>query len=286
MKIPQIGTSQVSPIKTGNTDIDSISQISISEISGNKLGTCQVSMSKNSTSQIGMTEASIAQIGSAEIGFNQVKKVQTSFSEVGSTQVNTIQDIFGGIAPITTIIVNPETTITQIDSTKISLPSSVSAVQLLNSNLSHDNTSLLTSIYSTARSIWHTNTDLNLTFDITNLPTGQLAEATITGYDTNGRPKTATINIDDDANGIGWYIDPTPQDHSEFATGTGTYFTAEPNSEAAGKYDLLNTAPSPLIPTANLPTTQPPPTSELTPSPTSASTQTDKYPTALPSTCP
>jgi hypothetical protein len=144
MKISQIGTSQVSSIEACNTDIYSITQVSISEISRNKLGACQVGTSETSTSQIGMTEAGIAQIGSAEIGFNQVKKVQTSFSEVGSTQVNTIQDIFGGIAPITTIIVNPETTITQIDSTKISLPSSVSAVQLLNSYLSHTNTSSLT----------------------------------------------------------------------------------------------------------------------------------------------
>jgi hypothetical protein len=56
-------------------------------------------------------------------------------------------------------------------------------------------------------------------FAITNLPTGQLAKATITGYDTNGRPKTATINIDDDANGVGWFVDSTPGDSSEFRGG-------------------------------------------------------------------
>ncbi len=73
---------------------------------------------------------------------------------------------------------------------------------------------------------------------ITNLPTGQLASATITGYDSNGRPNAATISIDDDANGVGWFLDSTPGDNSEF-TGTDTYFQATPNSPAAGKYDLL-----------------------------------------------
>jgi hypothetical protein len=242
MKIPQIGPSQISPIKTSNTDIYSITQVSISEISRNKLGTCQVSTSENSTSQIGTPEASTSQICFTEIGSNQVKKVQAGSSEVGSTQINTIQDIFGGIAPIPTIIVNPETAITQIDSTKISLPSSISAVQLLNSHLSHDNTSLLTSIYSTAQSIWHTNTDLNLNFNITNLPTGQLAEATINGYDTFNRPSSATITLDDDGNGVGWFIDTTPEGNSEFRAGVGgDYFTANSDSQAYGKYDLLTT---------------------------------------------
>jgi hypothetical protein len=104
----------------------------------------------------------------------------------------------------------------------------------------HDLTSDLDRIYSTARSIWHTNTDLNLNFAITNLPTGQLAEATITGYDNLGRPNTATITIDDDANGVGWFIDSTPEDNSEF-TGMDNYLQANPNSAAYGKYDLLTT---------------------------------------------
>ncbi|WP_373547786.1 hypothetical protein [Chamaesiphon sp.] len=65
-------------------------------------------------------------------------------------------------------------------------------------------------------------TSLNFTFNITNLPTGHLAEGTITSYNTNGTPKTATITIDNDANGVGWFIDTTPQDNSEF-TGVNTY---------------------------------------------------------------
>ncbi|MDB9377893.1 hypothetical protein, partial [Nodularia sphaerocarpa] len=62
------------------------------------------------------------------------------------------------------------------------------------------------------------NPTFNITLQITDLPTGQLAEAQITNYDTLGRPKVGTILIDHDANGIGWFIDPTPFDNSEYTT--------------------------------------------------------------------
>ncbi|NER01034.1 MAG: hypothetical protein F6K30_30815 [Cyanothece sp. SIO2G6] len=63
--------------------------------------------------------------------------------------------------------------------------------------------------------------DLNI--EITDLPVGQLAEATITCFDTNGHPIAGIILIDDDANGLGWFIDLTPWAHSEFqSTHTAT----------------------------------------------------------------
>jgi hypothetical protein len=81
----------------------------------------------------------------------------------------------------------------------------------------------------------------NLTLQITDLPTGQLAEAQITDYDSLGRPNGGTILIDADANGIGWFIDPTPNDNSEFTTSlTNTAFRAT-TGDAKGKYDLLTT---------------------------------------------
>ncbi|WP_334850671.1 PKD domain-containing protein [Nostoc sp.] len=92
-----------------------------------------------------------------------------------------------------------------------------------------------------ASDLWQTLFDptFNLTLQITDLPTGQLAEAQITNYDTQGRPNGGTILIDDDANGIGWFIDPTPNDNSEFTTSlTDTAFRAT-TGDAFGKYDLL-----------------------------------------------
>jgi hypothetical protein len=51
--------------------------------------------------------------------------------------------------------------------------------------------------YSTAQTLWHTTTPIDLNFVITNLPTGQLAEGTITSYNTNGTHKTATLATND-----------------------------------------------------------------------------------------
>ncbi len=154
-----------------------------------------------------------------------------NISENSSREVNSFQ--------LNSISIQPD--IRQNNVGKGSFPSVVPSQQLFSSDLStlgHINTSLLTSIYSTAQSIWHSNTAIDLNFTITNLPTGQLAEGTINSYNPNGTPKTATITIDDDANGVGWFIDTTPQDNSEF-TGVNNYLQAAPNSTASGKYDLL-----------------------------------------------
>jgi hypothetical protein len=180
-------------------------------------GTSKINTSENSTTKILVGKSALTHIGSREISFfdNDFTSANFFITELQSRQV---------------------------ESSKVSLPSIVSIQQLNSSNLSHDNTSLLTSIYSTAQSIWQTTTPINLNFAITNLPTGQLAEATITGYDTYGRPNTATITLDDDGNGLCWFIDTTPQDNSEFRAGSGgDYFTANPDSQAYGKYDLLTT---------------------------------------------
>jgi large repetitive protein len=155
--------------------------------------TSKVNISKNTTTQFLSGESALTHVGFREIGSFNNKVTPTNFS---ATELQS----------------------RQVESTKVSLPSIVSIQQLDSSNLSHTNTSLLTSIYSTAQSIWHTTTPIDLAFKIQDLPTGQLAEGTITSYNTNGTPKTATITIDNDANGVGWYIDQTPGDNSEFST--------------------------------------------------------------------
>jgi hypothetical protein len=204
----------------------------------------QDTLAQISPTQIDILKNTISQRSTTEVGFPQINTEQSSIRQVGSSENNSSQTSVLNFDP------------SQIQFTKISLSSSITSQQLFSANLSHTNTSLLNTIYSTARSIWHTNTDLNLNFEITNLPAGQLAEATITGYNNNGRPNTATITLDDDGNGVGWFIDGTPEDgngvgwfidgtpedNSEFRAGSGgDYFTANPDSAAYGKYDLLTT---------------------------------------------
>ncbi len=63
---------------------------------------------------------------------------------------------------------------------------------------------------------------LELEIVVQNLSKVQLAEATIAGFDSAGKPNSGTILIDHDANGlssngdVGWFIDETPLDNSEF----------------------------------------------------------------------
>jgi hypothetical protein len=85
-------------------------------------------------------------------------------------------------------------------------------------------------------------TPFNLNLVIKDLPVGQLAEAQITQYDSTGAPIAATLLLDTDANGLGWFIAATPRENSEFATQTTeTAFKSTPGSAAYGHYDLLTT---------------------------------------------
>ncbi|WP_396134999.1 PKD domain-containing protein [Chamaesiphon sp. OTE_8_metabat_110] len=125
----------------------------------------------------------------------------------------------------------------QIDSTKFSLPSSITLQQLLTSH----NPNLQNTTVPAWTEFLQSPTPFNLKIEITDLPTGQLASATITGYDTNNRPNSGTLTLDTDGNSLGWFIDTTPDDNSEFdQTLTSTAFRATTGA-AAGKYDLLTT---------------------------------------------
>ncbi|HCO25727.1 MAG TPA: hypothetical protein DIT97_22890, partial [Gimesia maris] len=74
---------------------------------------------------------------------------------------------------------------------------------------------------------------------ITNLGGTQLGEGQITGVDSEGRPVSGIVTLDDDAAGLGWYsgLDSTVFSSSELEGGVA--FTADANSDAAGHYDLL-----------------------------------------------
>ncbi|MEM6716670.1 MAG: hypothetical protein AAF827_18950 [Cyanobacteria bacterium P01_D01_bin.6] len=89
----------------------------------------------------------------------------------------------------------------QLSTTEIPLPSGITLQQFLSSHelsLQDITTSNWTSFLQGLNL-----SDLNI--EITNLPTGQLAEAQLTRFDANGHPIAGTILIDDDANGTGWF---------------------------------------------------------------------------------
>jgi DNA/RNA endonuclease G (NUC1) len=218
----QVGTSEVGIFHDG------FGHRSLSEVGSTEIGSGEVTFVHPTSSQISITKVSIGEIGSTQVGSTQI-----SSTEVTAAQINNDKKIF--ISNGTSHHYS-----TQVNFPEVSMPRSIESPKFISSHLLHDNTPLLNSIYSTAQTLWHTTTPIDLTFKIQDLPTRQLAEGTITSYNTNGTPKTATITIDDDANSVGWFIDTTPQDNNEF-TGIDNYLQATPNSPAAGKYDLLTT---------------------------------------------
>ncbi|MBD2241879.1 cadherin-like domain-containing protein [Aulosira sp. FACHB-113] len=190
-------------------------------------GILEDGIAKDSVVQFGTTKFDTTQVSLAQISIPQVSPRESRIANIGTNEINTSQFTF------------PQVNITQIDSTKISLPSSVS-LQQLPSSYTHLYTSALTNTYKD-NPLDLFDPTFNINFQIADLPTGQLAEAQITQFDALGRPNGGTILIDHNANGIGWFIDPTPLDNSEFASSlTDTAYRAT-TGDAFGKYDLLTT---------------------------------------------
>jgi hypothetical protein len=209
-------------------------KISIVENRSSQVGIPQIGISQN-----GIIQPRPIQTGSEQIGISQIGSSQIGIDQTSSTQTNPSQII--SFKPVDSLAsIDSFRNWNQLNPIKITFPSLVTFQQFIGSNSpNHDDASnYLSQLQSTLPTYWNIPADLNLNFEISNLPTGQLAEATITGYDQLGRPNTATITIDDDANGVGWFLDTTPQDNNEF-TGTDTYLQATPNSQASDKYDLL-----------------------------------------------
>lgn len=255
--VPQTKSSLVNEI----TDRATASEINILENDSNSLKSLEVGFPQVSSSKIGTTEISSEKISSETNSISEITQYNVSTAEVSKTKVRSSKDtaiegvVFtqGGMGRTVNLgehffISN----VAQVDSSKIhttEIPfsSSVSSQQFLSSDFSHNNSPVLVNnINNTATKIWsdllRTETQLDIDFQITDLPAGQLAEATITGFDDAGKPDTGTIEIDHDANGVGWFIDSTPLNNSEFtAQDTDSYLLATAESEASGKYDLLTT---------------------------------------------
>jgi hypothetical protein len=142
-----------------------------------------LSIPDNRIIQPSFYEGSTKEIGSSQIGSSQISETQ-----IGSTQVNIPQD--------STFEVNESSSISSFSNyysaSKVSLTGSVSFQQLFSGNFpSHNITSNLFSNFKySATNLWQTLFDptFNINLQITDLPTGQLAEAQVTQFDQQGRP--------------------------------------------------------------------------------------------------
>jgi hypothetical protein len=227
--IPQISSSEVNAYEMSLTSIGS-SQISSAQVSIIKPAPSYVSFTQIGTNQISLSETSPIHVGSTEISLTQIGTGQTSIIETSLTQVSTSQvnsSKYGIIktdpfhissAQVSSAQINPA----QINPTKISFSSSITLQQLLSSH----NFSLQNTAVPTWLEFLQGPSPFNLNVEIADLPTG--------------RPNAGTL--DTDANGLGWFINPTPWDNTEFTQSlTDTAYRATPDSFAYNHYDLLTT---------------------------------------------
>jgi large repetitive protein len=238
-----------------NTFDISSKETSIGQIASNNISSEQTSTIQNSTSQISSyqrstTKPSTSQISSSKVGTIQTSGIKESSTKISPTQIDPFDVGFSQIQPTevdsTQVTLNGVTDIQSVAS-KVSDSSSIESENLFVLNqwfIDHAFAPNSSVVSDTLNSLWNYNlsTSLDIDFQITDLPKGQLAEATITGFDDSGRPNAGTILIDHDANGVGWFIDETPMESSEFGVSSSeNYLLAAAESEASGKYDLLTT---------------------------------------------
>jgi PKD domain/Bacterial Ig domain len=210
-------------VSFSNSTLDSTLKISLNQGSLNDSASSEISRSEISSIQRGQEQVSTLQISTLENGTIQDRAVEFSVSQNGTFQVDAFKTNFHQVAS------------TQVNTTKIPLTSSITLQQFLSSH----NFDLQNKTVPLWTEFLQSPTPFNLKVEITDLPTGQLAEGTITGYDTTGRPNSGTLTLDINGNNQGWFIDTTPGDNSEFDKQlTSTAYQAT-NSPATGKYDLL-----------------------------------------------
>jgi hypothetical protein len=206
----QVGSRKISPTQNSSLQI-SLGQIGISEVGETEAGILQNASGEVGTFQIRLIQKDIVENGIAEVNINEKGVREIDLAQVGTAEVTPLQI---GTTPFST---------TQIDSLqsssdqfslnlrspKISLTSNVTLQQFLGSH----NFSLQNTTIPTWTEFLTGTTPFNLKIEIIDLPTGQLAEANITHFDSNGRPTSGTLTHllhrrcanDTDANGLGWF---------------------------------------------------------------------------------
>jgi hypothetical protein len=145
----------------------SFGQVSSTEIDATQIGSIQISSSQVSSGEISTQCINARQIATDHTSSSQVSPFQTTAGQVTAGQITAGQI---GISQVG---------ILQNNASEIPLPSSVTLQQFLSSH----NFNLQNTTIPTWTEFLTGTTPFNLKIEITDLPTGQLAEGTATGYD-------------------------------------------------------------------------------------------------------
>jgi DNA/RNA non-specific endonuclease len=215
--VPQVGTTEIAAIKPASAKSNvlnhSTAQVGIVEGGGVDLGTTQIGIAQVGITEVRQNKNTVTQISITKIGFNE-----QNFLQLNSTQINASQIQPGEIQPPTSRVIQIQQFLTGH-----------------NFNLQNTNVPAWTSFLQG-------QTPFNLNIEIKDLPTGQLAEASLTGFDSIDRPTSGTLTLDLDGNGLGWFIDSTPWDNSVLRTGNDLDRTRKMCLAIAITHQFMNTA--------------------------------------------
>jgi hypothetical protein len=169
---------EISPIKFGSSQ-NGIVHLTKREVSSAAISSTQVSPPQISMTEIGVNQFNTEHFCPAQVGITEVDTTPIDTSQVSSTQINSRQ-----IHPWHQATTNSE-------SSEVSFSSGISFEQILTFDIFHNsNSQIIDKINNTILDRWNNHLNpqipIEITYQITDLPAGQLAEATITSFADNG----------------------------------------------------------------------------------------------------
>ena len=181
----------------------STSQVGIAEIGIVETSFLENSVSKDGSTEIDFVEENLTESSTREIGFFHKTILETTFVHPNSTEISETQVNFNEMTPIEVSPAEISFPVNSASNSFISQSSTSPSSEILFTPSVeseqffsvHNSTPKITNVLNnTATKIWSnlllTETQLDIDFQITDLPSGQLAEATNTSFDVFEEEKT------------------------------------------------------------------------------------------------
>jgi PKD repeat protein/DNA/RNA endonuclease G (NUC1) len=237
LHLSQVGSSAVSIVTNRST-----AQVSLTQVSPLKYRPADAGFSQAGTLQNSAVEMTLAQLNPREISLLQNYAIQVASDPMNAAiSQDDLTQVQSNESPRFPFPAVWGRGLGDREATKVSLSNRIASDEIFKQHFWQHNVSP-TDLYKPWQTSPGTAYPFKLSFEITDLPTGQLAEASITGHDSFGHPNSGTLTLDIDGNGLGWFIDSTPWENSEFTQSlTSSAFKATQGSAAFGRYDLLTT---------------------------------------------
>ncbi len=191
----------------GSKKFPSPSKIGIGEVASFKSGFTKIGVFEDGRPKIDISESTLTERSVGKISPWHITSAKTTFIHTGVDEFTKAQVTFVeptqlevGVGEVGLVVNN--SFVDSIDPVNLNFPASLisfSPSVLSNQFFSiHDSTpQIINDLNAIATNIWadllNPGTLLNITFQVTNLPTGQLAEAQITSFDALGMPNAGTI---------------------------------------------------------------------------------------------